>query len=155
MPPACDLRPARMQRAGVRVIAREYHLGDGGGIGMVFRRRQQRDALVHFGEGRGKEADRHRWAGGGRRPCRQHDPVNVVRGGHERQGHNKVPLVRLRSARRGRPLWELHLVHDMGREETLQRMDGRQGVQGSARWHVPLCVRVDHGRIGHGPEESI
>ena len=34
---------------GVHVVAREYCLGDGGGIGMVLCRRQQRDTLVGGG----------------------------------------------------------------------------------------------------------
>ena len=37
-----------------------------------------------------------------------------------------------------------------------KHFDARMGgVQGGARRHVPLCIRVDHGQIGHGPEGSV
>ena len=49
MPSACNLCPAHAQCVGVRVVAREYHLGKGGGIGIVFCQPQQRDTLVGGG----------------------------------------------------------------------------------------------------------
>ncbi len=61
------------------------------------------------------------------------------------------PAVRRRSSRRLRPVRELRLVHDMVREEALQRLEVRRRIQGGARRHLPLRLRIDDGRLGHGP----
>lgn len=45
---------------------------------------------------------------------------------------------------------QLHIFHNLAREETFQRLARRRSLQRSSRRYLPLCICHHHGRIGHG-----